>query len=136
MSDPEYGLVLRFKVTLDDHTTGAWTKCEGLSVEYESGDQGRRPERLHPPAAGRPVQNIKLTGPSTGHGKVAAWLASVAGAPSARPRRSSSSTRRHQRSRRGSSQASTPRSWSGPTLDTWHEQVALESSSSSNGFAR
>ena len=36
MSDPGYGLVNRFRVTLDDHTQlGAWTKCEGLTVEYD-----------------------------------------------------------------------------------------------------
>jgi len=56
MSDPEYGLVLRFKVTLDDHTElGAWTKCEGLSVEYDVQEikEGGQNEYIHRLAAAR-----------------------------------------------------------------------------------
>ena len=84
MSDPEYGLVLRFKVTLDDHTElGAWTKCEGLSVEYDVQEikEGGQNDYIHRLAGRAKYQNIKLTRPiDKDTGKVAAWLASVAGA--------------------------------------------------------
>ena len=66
MSDPEYGLVLRFKVTLDDHTElGAWTKCEGLSVEYDVQEikEGGQNEYIHRLAGRAKYQNIKLTRP-------------------------------------------------------------------------
>ncbi len=79
MSDPEYGLVLRFKVTLDDHTDlGSWTKCEGLSVEYDVQEikEGGQNDYVHRLPGRAKYQNIKLTRPiDKDTGKVAVWLA-------------------------------------------------------------
>jgi phage tail-like protein len=130
MSDPEYGLVLRFKVTLDDHTElGAWTKCEGLSVEYDVQEikEGGQNDYIHRLAGRAKYQNIKLTRPiDKDTGKVAAWLASVAGAPKR-------STAEIQLLDAGGTKVTSwklagvyPAKWSGPTLDTGTNQVALE----------
>jgi phage tail-like protein len=130
MSDPEYGLVLRFKVTLDDHIElGAWTKCEGLSVEYDVQEikEGGQNDYIHRLAGRAKYQNIKLTRPiDKDTGKVAAWLASVASAPKR-------STAEIQLLDAGGTKVTSwklagvyPAKWSGPTLDTGTNQVALE----------
>jgi phage tail-like protein len=79
MSEP--ALSLRFMVVIDGQVRlGDWTKCEGLSVEYdifeyrEGGNNGfvhRLPGRAK-------YQNIKLSRPVDGSSAaVAGWLASV-----------------------------------------------------------
>ncbi len=77
----EPGLSLRFTVVIDGQVAlGDWTKCEGLSVEYdvfeykEGGNNGfvhRLPGRAK-------YQNVKLTRPvDDSTAAVMAWLASV-----------------------------------------------------------
>ena len=77
----ETALGLRFTVTIDGQTSlGDWTKCEGLTVEYdvheykEGGINGwvwRLPGRAK-------YQNIKLTRPVTkSTADVANWLSTV-----------------------------------------------------------
>jgi phage tail-like protein len=79
MAEPALGL--RFKVTIDGFgSLGNWTKCEGLTVEYdvheyrEGGENGfvhRLPGRAK-------YQNIKLTRPvDPSSSQVAGWVVSV-----------------------------------------------------------
>jgi phage tail-like protein len=125
-----YGMALRFKVTLDDHTDlGAWTKCDGLTFEYdiqemkEGGNNGyshRVPGRIK-------LVNLKLTRPiDKDTQKTLDWLASVARDPQR-------STAEVEVLDSGGETVMTwrlqgvfPVKWSGPTLDTGQNQVALE----------
>lgn len=130
MSDPEYGLVHRFKVTLDnDVNLGGWTKCDGLTVEYDIQEvkEGGQNGYVHRLPGRAKYQNIKLTRPfDKDTGKVAAWLASVASDPKR-------STAQITLLDAGGTPVTSwkiagvfPAKWSGPTLDTGTNQVALE----------
>ena len=81
MSAPEYGLTLRFKVVLDEQTDlGEWTKCEGLSFEYDVQEikEGGNNAYTHRLPGRMKLQNLKLTRPIDAFtAQVAAWLASV-----------------------------------------------------------
>jgi phage tail-like protein len=125
-----YGLSLCFKVTLDDQTDlGSWTKCEGLSLEYELQEvkEGGNNEYIHRWPGRTKFQNLKLTRPiDKDTEKVASWLASVA----TDPRRSTAEIALLDG---GGGTVATwrlqgifPVRWSGPTLDTGTNTVALE----------
>ncbi len=139
-NEPEYGLSLRFKVTLDDHTDlGTWTKCEGLSVEYDLQEikEGGQNDYLHRLPGRTKYQNLKLTRAiDKNTQKVADWLASIA----REPKRSTAQivildtngtevvTWRFE--------GVYPAKWTGPTLDVGANQVAMESLELvHNGFA-
>ncbi|MDA8236659.1 MAG: phage tail protein [Chloroflexi bacterium] len=136
-----YGLSLCFKVTLDDQTDlGSWTKCEGLSLEYEVQEvkEGGNNEYVHRWPGRTKFQNLKLTRPvDKDTQKVADWLASVASDPKR-------STAEIAILDGGGGTIATwrlqgiyPVRWSGPTLDTGTSTVALEVLELvHNGFAR
>jgi phage tail-like protein len=136
-----YGLSLSFKVTLDDHTDlGSWTKCEGLSVEYDVQEvkEGGNNGFIHRWPGRAKLQNLKLTRPVTKETqKVADWLASVG----TDPKRSTAEIAVLDGG--GETVASWrlegiyPVRWTGPTLDTGSNTVALEVLELiHNGFAR
>ncbi len=136
-----YGLSLSFKVTLDDQTDlGSWTKCEGLTVEYDVQEvkEGGNNDHIHRLPGRAKYQNLKLTRPiDKDTQKVAAWLASVA----SDPKRSTAEIAVLDGG--GSTVASWrlqgiyPVRWTGPTLDTGTNAVALEVLELvHNGFAR
>ena len=61
-----YGLTLRFEVTIDHKVDlGNWTKCEGLTVEWELQEyrEGGLNDYVHRLPGRRKFQNIKLTRP-------------------------------------------------------------------------
>ena len=63
---PEHGLTLRFMVTIDHQVAlGNWTKCEGLTVEWEVQEyrEGGLNDYVHRLPGRRKYQNIKLTRP-------------------------------------------------------------------------
>ena len=136
-----YGLSLCFKVTLDDRTDlGSWTKCEGLSVEYDVQEvkEGGNNDFTHRWPGRQKLQNLKLTRPITKDTqKVADWLASVG----SEPKRSTAEIAILDG---GGDTVATwrlqgiyPVKWTGPTLDTGSNAVALEVLElSHNGFAR
>ena len=78
---PEPALGLRFTVTIDGHSTlGNWTKCEGLTVEYEVHEysEGGLNGFVHRLPGRAKYQNIKLTRPvDPTSAAVAGWVASV-----------------------------------------------------------
>jgi len=136
-----YGLTLCFKVTLDDKTDlGTWTKCEGLSLEYDLSEvkEGGNNEYTHRLPGRVKLQNLKLTRPvDKDTRKVADWLASVG----SEPKRSTAEVAILDGG--GTTVASWrlqgifPVRWSGPTLDTGTSSVALEVLELvHNGFAR
>ena len=71
----------RFTVTIDGHSSlGNWTKCEGLTVEYQVHEysEGGLNEFVHRLPGRAKYQNIKLTRPvDATSAAVASWVASV-----------------------------------------------------------
>src|SRR6478672_1815432 len=78
-----YGLTLRFEVTIDHKVDlGNWTKCEGLTVEWELQEyrEGGLNDYVHRLPGRRKFQNIKLTRPIDADSrKVAQWISEVEG---------------------------------------------------------
>lgn len=79
----ENGLTLRFEVTIDHKVDlGNWTKCEGLTVEWEIQEyrEGGLNDYVHRLPGRRKYQNIKLTRPIDASSRqVAAWISDVEG---------------------------------------------------------
>jgi phage tail-like protein len=76
----ETALALRFAVTIDGLLLGDWTKCDGLSIEYDVTEyrEGGENGFVHRLAGRAKYTNIKLTRPiNSGSAEVAAWVASV-----------------------------------------------------------
>ncbi len=78
-----FGLTLRFEVTIDHKVElGNWTKCEGLTVEWELQEyrEGGLNDYVHRLPGRRKFQNIKLTRPIDADSrKVADWISKVEG---------------------------------------------------------
>ncbi len=123
-------LGLRFHVTIDGKDSlGDWTKCEGLTVEYEvyeykEGGINTSIQRL--PGRAK-YQNLKLTRPITkSTADVAAWLAKV------KPDMDRTTAKVAVLDEAGTEIASWsfsgvfPVKWTGPTLDVGQNQVATE----------
>jgi phage tail-like protein len=82
MSFPEPGLALRFLVTIDSEDLGFWSKCEGLTVEWEVHEykEGGLNAFVHRLPGRTKYSNIKLTrtlNPLSA--QVAAWISSAKG---------------------------------------------------------
>jgi phage tail-like protein len=77
---PEHGLGLRFTVTIDGLELGNWSKCEGLTIEYEVHEykEGGQNGFVHRLPGRAKYQNIKLTRPvDASTVTVAGWVASI-----------------------------------------------------------
>lgn len=128
--DIEPGLTLRFRVTIDHKMSlGNWSKCDGLSVEYdifeykEGGENGF----IHRLPGRRKYQNIKLTRPlDPQSADVAAWVSAKEGPKAGHTAEiavldaSGKSVAAWQLS------DVFPARWSGPTLDIGGKDVAYE----------
>jgi phage tail-like protein len=128
-------------VTLDDQTDlGSWTKCEGLTVEYEIQEvkEGGNNEYIHRFPGRTKYQNLKLTRPiDKDTQKVADWLASVASDPKRSTAEIAILDGGGGTVAKWRLQGIYPVRWSGPTLDTGTNAVALEVLELvHNGFAR
>jgi phage tail-like protein len=126
----ETALGLRFTVTIDGQTSlGDWTKCEGLTVEYdvheykEGGINGwvwRLPGRAK-------YQNIKLTRPVTkSTADVAKWLSTVKPAMSRTTAKIAVMDAAGEEVASWSVSGVYPVRWTGPTLDVGQNQAATE----------
>jgi phage tail-like protein len=126
----ETALGLRFTVTIDGQTSlGDWTKCEGLSVEFdiheykEGGINGwvwRLPGRAK-------YQNIKLTRPVTkSTADVAKWLSTVKPAVSRTTAKIAVKDAAGEEVASWSLSGVYPVRWTGPTLDVGQNQAATE----------
>lgn len=126
----DIALGLHFNVVIDGkESLGDWTKCEGLSVEYEiyeykAGGINEFVQRL--PGRAK-YQNLKLTRPVTkATADVAAWLSKV------KPDMSRTTAKVSVLDEAGTEIASWsfravyPVKWTGPTLDVGQNQVATE----------
>lgn len=126
----ERALGLRFTVTIDGLSLGDWTKCDGLSIEYEVKDYAEGGENgfTHRLAGRAKYQNIKLTRPIDSHSsEIATWVASVA----------TKLIRQTAQIKVMDASGATvvawnltgvyPTKWTGPTLDVGGNQIAYES---------
>lgn len=128
MTDTALGL--RFQVVIDGRDSlGDWTKCEGLSVEYDVFEykEGGVNSHVHRLPGRAKYQNLKLTRPVTkATADVAAWLATV------RPDMDRTTAKIAVLDEAGTEIASWsfravyPLRWTGPTLDVGQNQVAVE----------
>lgn len=127
---PETALALRFRVSVDSKgSLGTWTKCEGLTVEYEIQEyqEGGQNDYVHRLPGRIKYQNLKLTRPlDKSSADVASWVAG----------------QRHKMERSNAEIAVLdpsgeavakwnlagvyPVRWTGPTLDAGGNQVATE----------
>lgn len=136
---PDSALAIRFKVSIDGYgSLGSWSKCEGLSVEYEVFEyqEGGFNDYVHRLPGRRKYPNIKLTRPlDKDSATVVSWI----------------SKQVHEVERQNA-QVSVldpdgkvvcswhldgvcPVKWSGPTLDAGGNQVATETLElAHNGF--
>jgi len=125
----ETALGLRFLVTIDGLSLGDWTKCDGLSIEYETKDyqEGGENSFTHRLAGRAKYQNIKLTRPiDSRSGEIATWVSSVA----------TKLVRQTAQIRVMDAGGSTvvawnltgvyPTKWTGPSLDVGGNQIAYE----------
>jgi phage tail-like protein len=126
----ERALGLRFTVTIDGLSLGDWTKCDGLSIEYEVKEYAEGGENgfTHRLAGRAKYQNIKLTRPIDSHSsEIATWVASVA----------MKLIRQTAQIKVMDASGATvvawnltgvyPTKWTGPTLDVGGNQIAYES---------
>lgn len=75
-----FALALRFEVTLDGHDLGAWSKCSGLSMQFDvvKFQQGASPDTTYLPGRSN-FESIKLTRGLTPKSKdLVKWLSDQA----------------------------------------------------------
>ena len=130
---------LRFRVKIDGGTNlGDWSKCDGLSVEYdvfeykEGGENGfvhRIPGRVK-------YQNIKLTRPINKDSKhVADWIASLRSKVRRQTAEISALDPEGGAIVTWNLEGIYPVRWSGPSLDIGNNQIAMETLElAHNGF--
>lgn len=125
----ETALGLRFAVTIDGLSLGDWTKCDGLSIEYDVTEyrEGGENGFIHRLAGRAKYTNIKLTRPiDSDSAEVARWVASVA----AKLIRQTAQIKVMDAA--GNTVVAWnltgvyPAKWTGPTLDVGGNQVAYE----------
>jgi phage tail-like protein len=130
---------VRFHVKIDGgHDLGDWSKCDGLSVEYdvfeykEGGENGfihRIPGRVK-------YQNVKLTRPINKDSKqVADWIAGLKHRVQRQTAAISALDPEGHAIVTWNLEGVYPARWSGPSLDIGNNQVALETLElAHNGF--
>jgi phage tail-like protein len=137
----EHGVNLQFEVTIDNHLTlGNWTKCEGLSFEYEVLEymEGGQNDYVHRLPGRCKYTNIKLTRPIDSQSdNVAEWVAGQAAQVSRHTAKIAVRDANGAEVRVWSLHDAYPVKWTGPSLDVAGNQVATEVLElAHNGFLR
>jgi phage tail-like protein len=136
---PSWALSPRFTVAIDGFgSLGSWTRCEGLSVEYEVFEyqEGGTNDHVHRLPGRRKYPNVKLTRPlDTSSATVARW---VSGMVTGVVRQSAEIAVLDAGGLvvcRWNLAGVCPVKWTGPTLDASGNQMATESLElAHNGF--
>ncbi len=136
---PETALSPRFTVSIDGYgSLGIWTKCEGLSVEYEIFEyqEGGLNDYIHRLPGRRKYPNVKLTRPLDKDSQsVVKWITKMG----TKVERQSAEIAVHDANGevvcRWNLTGVCPVKWTGPTLDAGGNQVANETLElAHNGF--
>jgi phage tail-like protein len=135
----ENGLNLRFQVTVDHHVElGNWTKCEGLTVEWEIQEyrEGGLNGFVHRIPGRRKYQNVKLTRPlDKGSGDVAKWISAMEGPAAGHTAVIKVLDPQGTTVAFWNLSGVFPSKWSGPTLDINGKETAFETLElTHNGF--
>jgi phage tail-like protein len=131
MTDHPFGVSLYFHVTLDGMDLGDWTKCEGLTVEYEVEEykEGGQNGFVHRLPGRAKYQNIKLSRPLDARSRQ--LLTCLASVQKEVKRRGASIELVDQKEHKAIFQWNVsgvyPVKWTGPTLDFTANNVAVES---------
>lgn len=139
MADEDSAQSLRFRVKLDGGADlGDWSKCDGLSVEYEVFEykEGGENEFVHRLPGRAKYQNLKLTRPlNKDSGRVARWIGSMKSQVQRETAEVSALDTEGQPIATWSFEGVYPVKWSGPSLDIGNNGVATESLElAHNGF--
>jgi phage tail-like protein len=130
---------LRFRVKIDGgNDLGDWSKCDGLSVEYDVFEykEGGENAFIHRIPGRVKYQNIKLTRPINKDSKqVADWIASLKRSVKRQTAEISALDPEGQAIVTWNLEGIYPVRWSGPSLDIGNNQIAMETLEiAHNGF--
>jgi phage tail-like protein len=139
MADEDSAQSLRFRVKLDGGADlGDWSKCDGLSVEYEVFEykEGGENEFVHRLPGRAKYQNLKLTRPlNKDSEKVAQWIGRMKSQVRRETAEVSALDTQGQPIATWSLEGVYPVKWSGPALDIGSNSIATESLElAHNGF--
>jgi phage tail-like protein len=139
MTETALGLAFIAEVDISDGTKlGAWTKCEGLSVEYDVYEykEGGQNAFIHRLPGRAKYQNIKLTRPLTSEtAKVASWVSRVTTTQARTQATITVKDAAGEEVARWTIDGVFPAKWAGPNLDVSANQVATETLElAHNGF--
>jgi|SRR5438270_9310282 len=129
---PDYppGQVLRFRVQIDhDRDLGDWSKCDGLSVEFEVKEyqEGGVNDYVHKLPGRVKYQNIKLTRVlNQDSSKVATWLSSLQRDVSRKTAEIAALDSTGETIATWSLQGVYPLKWTGPSFDVGSNSTATE----------
>jgi len=130
---------LRFRVRIDgEKDLGAWSKCDGLSVEYEILEykEGGENAYIHRIPGRAKYQNIKLTRPLNKDSKrVTDWIASLKIEVKRQTAEISALDTEGKPITTWSLEGVYPVKWNGPSMDVGNNQAATETLElAHNGF--
>src|SRR5437763_7028365 len=128
---PDFALALRFHVVIDDKgSLGSWSKCDGLSVEYEVQEyqEGGQNDFVHRLPGRRKYANVKLTRPiDRESARVARWVTRLGRSVSRQTARIAVCDANGEEVHAWNLHDVYPVKWTGPSLDVAGNQVATES---------
>ena len=138
MADEHHGQGLRFRVRIDGEDLGAWSKCDGLSVEYEVKEyqEGGENSFVHKIPGRAKYQNIKLTRVIGAESKkVAVWLTSLQATVRRQTAEIAALDSKGGTITSWKLQGVYPAKWTGPSFDVGSPQPATETLElAHNGF--
>src|SRR6266508_2266367 len=133
---PEFALALRFHVVIDNHgSLGSWSKCDGLTVEYEDQEGGQN-DYVHRLPGRCKYQNVKLTRPlDKNAADVASWVAGQRQKVDRSNAEIAVLDPAGEVVAKWNLDAVFPVKWTGPSLDATGNQIAIETLElAHNGF--
>jgi len=139
MPDHAHAQSLRFRVKIDGHgDLGNWSKCDGLSVEYEVFEykEGGENAFVHHIPGRAKYQNVKLTRPvNKDSTKVANWMATLKVEVKRQTAEIAALDTEGKPIATWNLEGVFPVKWNGPSLDIGANQVATETLElAHNGF--
>jgi phage tail-like protein len=140
MPEHDTGQTLRFRVKLDGGADlGNWSKCDGLSVEYDVFEykEGGENTYIHRIPGRVKYQNLKLTRPINKDSKrVADWIAGMKTKVKRETAEISALDTEGKAIATWNFEGVYPVRWNGPSLDISNNQVAMETLElAHNGFS-